>query len=262
MLEVDKVTAGYGRMPILHGITLRVDEGTVTALVGSNGAGKSTTLRVIMNAISLMDGAVSFNGENISGLSPSKIVKRGISLVPEGRRIFSDLTVLENLKVGAYVRYDRHENKRKADEIFELFPRLFERRGQMGSSLSGGEQQMLAIGRGLMSAPKLLLLDEPSMGLAPIIIDQVFEVIGKLRSTDTTILLVEQNAERALTLADKAYVLESGRVVLSGTGAELLGEQGGRRCLFRDVIFPQRSDRGPEPRPASGHLARHQRRTG
>jgi branched-chain amino acid transport system ATP-binding protein len=225
MLDVDKVTAGYGRMPILHGISLSADEGKVTALVGSNGAGKSTILRAIMNTISLMGGAVLLNGENISGLSPSEIVKRGISLVPEGRRIFAELTVLENLKVGAYVRHDRHGNKRRVDEIFEHFPRLFERRDQMGGSLSGGEQQMLAIGRSLMSAPKLLLLDEPSMGLAPIIIDQVFDVIAKLRSSGTTILLVEQNAERALTLADRAYVLESGRVVLSGTGMELLGNK-------------------------------------
>jgi branched-chain amino acid transport system ATP-binding protein len=224
MLQLENVTAGYGSMPILHGITLRVHEGTITALIGSNGAGKSTALRAIMNAISLMGGAIVLNGEAINSLPPSEIVKRGISLVPEGRKIFSDLTVLENLKVGAYVRRDRSEKKR-SEEVFQLFPRLFERRHQMGSSLSGGEQQMLAIGRGLMSAPKLLLLDEPSMGLAPTIIDQVFEVIAKLRSRGTTILLVEQNAERALTIADKAFVLESGKIVLSGTGAELLRNQ-------------------------------------
>jgi branched-chain amino acid transport system ATP-binding protein len=222
MLQVSQLTAGYGRLPVLHDVSLAVEAGTITALIGSNGAGKSTTLRAIVGAVSVLRGEIAFEGKPITGMPTSGIVRRGISLVPEGRRIFPGLTVLENLKVGAYVRQHRGERKQRIDEVFQLFPRLYERRRQLGSSLSGGEQQMLAIGRGLMSRPKLLMLDEPSMGLAPIVIDQVFEAIAAVRKRGTTLLLVEQNAKRALELADRAFVLESGRVVMSGSGADLM----------------------------------------
>lgn len=224
MLRLDDVTAGYGKMPVLHKVSMTVKAGKITAVIGSNGAGKSTTLKAIVNAIPVFGGSIRLEGEPINGLSTNEVVKRGISLVPEGRKIFSRLTVLENLRVGGYVRRDRQQAAQRINEIFELFPRLAERRNQLGSALSGGEQQMLAIGRGLMSSPKVLLLDEPSMGLAPILSDQVFQAIDLLRTNGCTILLVEQNAQRTLSLVDDAYVLENGRVIMAGPGKALLAD--------------------------------------
>jgi branched-chain amino acid transport system ATP-binding protein len=225
MLRLERVTAGYGRNSVLHEVSVEAEAGKITALIGSNGAGKTTTLRAIANVVAVAAGAILLEGEPINGLRPSEVVRRGISLVPEGRKIFAGLSVIENLRVGAFVRPDRQAMARRLDEVLELFPRLAEKRHQPGTSLSGGEQQMLAIGRGLMSQPKVLLLDEPSMGLAPIMIDQVFQTIEVLRQRGCTVLLVEQNARRALSLVDKAYVLENGRVVMAGTGHELLAEQ-------------------------------------
>lgn len=225
MLRLDEVTAGYGTMPVLHKVSMTVNAGKITAVIGSNGAGKSTTLKAIVNAIPVFGGSIFLEGEPINGLSTNEVVKRGISLVPEGRKVFSRLTVLENLRVGGYVRRDPRQAAQRINEIFELFPRLAERRNQLGSALSGGEQQMLAIGRGLMSSPKVLLLDEPSMGLAPILTDQVFKAIDLLRTNGCTILLVEQNAKRTLSLVDDAYVLENGRVVMAGPGKVLLADQ-------------------------------------
>lgn len=224
MLRLDEVTAGYGTMPVLHKVSMTVNAGKITAVIGSNGAGKSTTLKAIVNAIPVFAGSIFLEGEPINGLSTNEVVKRGISLVPEGRKVFSRLTVLENLRVGGYVRRDPRQAAQRINEIFELFPRLAERRNQLGSALSGGEQQMLAIGRGLMSSPKVLLLDEPSMGLAPILTDQVFKAIDLLRTNGCTILLVEQNAKRTLSLVDDAYVLENGRVIMAGPGKALLAD--------------------------------------
>lgn len=225
MLELRDVTAGYGYSSVVHGISICVSAGSITSLVGANGAGKTTTLRAIVNVVQATGGTIEFEGQTIRGIRPDLIVDKGISLVPEGRRIFEGLTVMENLRIGAYKCKQRAEIRQRLATVMKLFPRLEERANQIGSSLSGGEQQMLAIGRSLMSSPKMLLLDEPSMGLAPKIVDQVFAVIEKLRKSGTTILLVEQNAHRALELADYAYVLESGRVVMQGTGRQLLQEE-------------------------------------
>jgi branched-chain amino acid transport system ATP-binding protein len=225
MLVLSGVTAGYGRSAVLHTASLQVTSGAITSLIGANGAGKTTTLRAIVNHVRTFDGAITFCGESIRGLRTDRIVDRGISLVPEGRRIFEGLTVLENLKVGAYRCPDRVEYARRLDVVFGMFPRLSERKNQMGTSLSGGEQQMLAIGRSLMSSPKMLLLDEPSMGLAPKLVDQVFAAIEKLRAGGTSILLVEQNARRAIELANYVYVLESGRIAMHGRSADILKEE-------------------------------------
>jgi branched-chain amino acid transport system ATP-binding protein len=225
MLRLDRVTAGYGGVPVLHEISMTVEAGKITAVIGSNGAGKTTTLKAIVNAIGVLSGEILLEGEGITNLTPHEVVRRGISLVPEGRKIFARLSVLENLKVGAFVERDRKKIKARLAEVFDFFPRLAERRNQLGSTLSGGEQQMLAIGRALMSNPKVLLLDEPSMGLAPLITDLVFEAIERLRTKGSTILLVEQNARRALSMVDIAYVLESGKIVMSGPGKLLLSDQ-------------------------------------
>jgi branched-chain amino acid transport system ATP-binding protein len=221
MLKLDKLTAGYGRVPVLHEITMSVDAGKIVAVIGSNGAGKSTTLKAIMRSIPLFGGSITLDGLQLEPMTTSQVVANGISLVPEGRKIFAGLSVVENLRVGAYLRPES-EVKKKLDEMLELFPRLAERRKSMGASLSGGEQQMLAIGRALMSGPKMLLLDEPSMGLAPIVTEQVFQIVEILRNRGCTILLVEQNARLALSLVDYAYVLENGRLVMEDTGKALL----------------------------------------
>lgn len=225
MLRLEGVDSGYGKVPLLRDITLRVKGGEVTALIGPNGAGKTTLMRTIVGALRISAGTIFFNDTPISGRSMSSLVEDGISLVPEGRRIFSGLTVTENLRVGAFVCDNRIEEKRRITEIFDIFPRLKERRRELGTSLSGGEQQLLAIARSLMSNPKLLLLDEPSLGLAPRMVEQVYEVVRLLKERGTTIFLVEQNAHRALTLADHAYVLETGRIVMSGSGKDLITNQ-------------------------------------
>jgi branched-chain amino acid transport system ATP-binding protein len=224
MLKMESVTAGYTGVPVLRQLSIDVSAGSITALVGSNGAGKSTTMKAIVNAVSIYDGHITLNGESLANLGTNDVAAKGISLVPEGRRIFAGLTVIENLRVGAFRQRDKGQVNALIDSIFELFPRLAERRRSMGTALSGGEQQMLAIGRALMSSPQILLLDEPSMGLAPMMTEQVFKAVDVLRQRGSTILLVEQNARLALAIADHAYVLENGRIVMSGPGEELLGK--------------------------------------
>ncbi len=221
LLEVKNIEVYYGVIQALKGISFEVNEGEIVTLIGANGAGKTTTMQSIMGLIHPKSGDIIYDGKSICGLPTHKIVKSGMTEVPEGRRIFAELTVYENLKMGAYLNSDRNKVKADLEEIYTLFPRLEERKNQMAGMLSGGEQQMLAMGRALMSHPKLLLLDEPSMGLAPILVSQVFDMIKHLNSLGTTILLVEQNAEKALSIADRAYVMETGSIILSGTGAEL-----------------------------------------
>ncbi|GAA2706413.1 ABC transporter ATP-binding protein [Micromonospora olivasterospora] len=222
LLEIDDVSLLYGRIQALHGISLTVDEGEIVALIGANGAGKSTTMRAISGIRPIASGRIRFAGEDISKLRADLRVRRGLCQAPEGRGIFPGMTVLENLDMGAYTRRDRAGIAQDLDRVLGLFPRLAERRKQPGGTLSGGEQQMLAVGRALMSRPKLLLLDEPSMGLAPMLIQQIFNIVTEINQQGTTILLVEQNAQQALARAHRAYVLETGRIVKSGTGAELL----------------------------------------
>ncbi len=222
LLEVDNITLLYGRIQALHGISLEVDEGEVVALIGANGAGKSTTMRAISGLRPIASGSIRFAGQDITRLRADLRVIRGISQSPEGRGIFPGMTVQENLEMGAYTRRDGSAIRADLDRVLGLFPRLQERIRQAGGTLSGGEQQMLAVGRALMSRPKLMLLDEPSMGLAPMLIQQIFSIITEINQQGTTILLVEQNAQQALSRAHRAYVLETGRIVKSGTGAELL----------------------------------------
>jgi len=228
VLAVRNLDAFYGSIQALRKVSLHISPGEIVALIGANGAGKSTLLNSISGLVPLLRGEISFFGRSIVGMRPEDIVHLGISQVPEGRQIFSPLSVVDNLMVGAYQRYrslGRKGIKRDVEEVFGLFPILRERKDQPAGTLSGGEQQMLAIGRALMSRPKLLLLDEPSMGLAPRIVVQIFDVIKRLRDEGTMILLVEQNAKLALNLADRGYVLETGRIVLEGTGGELLQDR-------------------------------------
>lgn len=227
MLKVKNVNTYYGKVHALKNISLHLSEGEIVALIGANGAGKTTMLNTLSAVTPPSDGTIEFLGQPISGMEPDRIVKAGISQVPEGRQVFKGLTVVDNLELGAYLRFrrggERTEIHRDMDHVYELFPRLLERKAQMAGTLSGGEQQMLAIGRALMARPKLLLLDEPSMGLAPLVVQEIFSVIEKLRSQEgTTVLLVEQNAKAALKMADRAYVLETGRVILEGTASDLL----------------------------------------
>ncbi|GAB6154294.1 ABC transporter ATP-binding protein [Desulfosporosinus burensis] len=221
MLSLENVSVRYGVIPALKGISLNVKAGEVVALIGSNGAGKTTTLKAISGLLRLAEGTIKFDGHDISKLKADQIVKLGIIHVPEGRGIFPNLTVLENLMLGAYVRQDKPKIASDLQSVFEKFPRLYERKAQYGGTLSGGEQQMLAIGRSIMASPKLLLLDEPSMGLAPIVVKEIFRTIREIKKTGTTILLVEQNANMALANADRAYVLETGKIVIEGTASEL-----------------------------------------
>ena len=222
MLTVENINVYYGVIHALKDISFQVNEGEIVALIGANGAGKTTTLQTVSGMLSAKSGSIRFQDQEISRMPEHKIVKQGISHVPEGRRMFSNLTVLENLKIGAYLRKDTRKIQEDIEYIYTLFPRLKERYKQMAGTLSGGEQQMLAMGRALMSHPKLLMLDEPSMGLAPILVEQIFEIIQNLHKAGTTILLVEQNAQAALSVADRGYVLETGKIVTTGTGAELL----------------------------------------
>lgn len=223
MLSVDNLHVYYGGIHALKGISLKVNTGDFVSLVGANGAGKSTTLRTILGLVKAKQGTVEFEGKDITNRPTHEIVSRGVLLSPEGRRIFPNLTVRENLILGAYIRHDKAGIAADLEKVFALFPRLKERQNQKGGTLSGGEQQMLAIGRALMGRPKLLALDEPSLGLAPLLVKEVFQVLKEINERDgTTILLVEQNANAALKLAKNAYVLETGRVVLEGSGEELL----------------------------------------
>jgi len=222
LLELKDVTLMYGRIQALHGISLTVGQGEIVALIGANGAGKSTTMRAISGLRPVAQGSITFNGEDITKLRADLRVVRGVSQSPEGRGIFPGMSVRENLEMGAYTRRNRAEINEDLDRVFTLFPRLKEREKQVGGTMSGGEQQMLAVGRALMSRPKLLLLDEPSMGLAPMLIQQIFDIVVEINQQGTTVLLVEQNAQQALSRAHRAYVLETGEIVKTGTGADLL----------------------------------------
>ncbi|NJP32386.1 ABC transporter ATP-binding protein [Micromonospora thermarum] len=222
LLEINDLTLLYGRIQALHGISLRVNEGEVVALIGANGAGKTTTMRAISGLRPVASGSIVFDGTDVTRMRADLRVIRGIGQAPEGRGVFPGMTVMENLEMGAYTRRDRSEINKDLDMVLDLFPRLAERRKQPGGTLSGGEQQMLAVGRALMARPRLLLLDEPSMGLAPKLIQQIFEIITRINEQGTTILLVEQNAQQALSRAHRGYVLETGRIVKEGTGEALL----------------------------------------
>jgi branched-chain amino acid transport system ATP-binding protein len=232
LLEVNDISVHYGRIQAIEGITLHVDEGEVVSLIGANGAGKTTTMRAIAGLLNLSHGSVRFQGNDIGRLRGHERVARGISLVPEGRGIFPAMTVMENLDMGAYARDRKSGIPEDLERVFDLFPRLLERKDQSGGTLSGGEQQMLAIGRALMARPTLLLLDEPSMGLAPMFIRQIFAIIAQVREQGTTVLLVEQNANQALNLADRAYCLETGKITQSGTGQELLADDSIREAYL------------------------------
>ncbi len=222
MLKVKDLVVAYGGIEALKGISVDVPDGQIVTLIGANGAGKSTLLRTIMGLVKPRSGSVEYNEENIKGLNSQHIVSRGITLVPEGRRVFPNLTVLENLRIGAYLRKDEEGIAKDIKRIYELFPRLEERNWQMAGTLSGGEQQMLALGRALMSRPKLIMMDEPSLGLAPLVIKDIFNIIRRINESGTTVLLVEQNANMALKVAHHAYVLETGRIKTEGSGRELL----------------------------------------
>lgn len=222
MLQIHELKVSYGAIQALKGIDLELNQGEIVALIGGNGAGKSTTLQTISGLLRPVSGGIHFLGEEISGVAPQEIVARGVIHVPEGRRIFSSLTVEENLEMGAYLQRDKAAKARNLEEVFGRFPRLKERRRQAGGTLSGGEQQMLAIARAIMANPKLLLLDEPSMGLSPVLVEQIFDIIQSINEQGTSILLVEQNAQMALSIADRGYVLETGKIVLSGVADDLL----------------------------------------
>ena len=221
MLKIDQLYVNYGAIKALKSISCNVEKGEIVALIGANGAGKTTILNAISGIVPTLSGTVTFLGETISDIPPHEVVKRGISQVPEGRRVFANMSVLENLEMGAYIRNDKSAILEEIDQVFVRFPRLLERKKQLAKTLSGGEQQMLAIGRALMSRPKLLLLDEPSMGLAPMLVAQIFAIIQEINASGTTIMLVEQNANMALSIANRAYVLETGEVVLQGDAKEL-----------------------------------------
>lgn len=225
LLEVKDLEVYYGVINALKGISFEVNEGEVVALIGANGAGKTTTLHALTGLIDAKSGQVLYGGNDLTKVAPHKIVSMGMAHVPEGRRVFANLSVLQNLKMGAYTRKDKDEIAKTLENVFETFPRLKERQSQMAGTLSGGEQQMLAMGRALMSNPKIILMDEPSMGLSPIYVSVIFDIIKKISSQGTTVLLVEQNAKKALTIADKGYVLETGSIILSGNANDLLNNE-------------------------------------
>ncbi|WP_133627124.1 ABC transporter ATP-binding protein [Fonticella tunisiensis] len=232
MIELINVNVYYGIIHALKGISFHIDEGEIVTIIGANGAGKTTTLKAISGIQRIKSGSIMFNGKDISKSSATDIVGLGISHVPEGRRIFSNMTVMENLEMGAFLRKDKAEIKKDFNKVFELFPRLLERKNQLAGTLSGGEQQMLAIGRGLMSKPKLLLLDEPSMGLAPIVVKEIFEIIKDINKEGTTILLVEQNANMALQTADRAYIIRNGEIDIEGRAEDLLKDETVRKAYL------------------------------
>jgi len=225
MLKIENLFVNYGGINALRGISLEVQDGEIVTLIGANGAGKSTTLRTITGLVKAASGSVIWNGEELIGKSIDTIFKSGIAMVPEGRRVFSDLTVLENLQIGAYLRKDREEIDKDIEWVYSLFPRLKERYWQYAGTLSGGEQQMLAVGRALMSRPKLMMMDEPSLGLAPLVVQDIFSIIKEINKQGVTILLIEQNANMALRIADRGYVLETGQISMTGTGLELLNDE-------------------------------------
>lgn len=232
MLELKNVNVFYGAIHALKNISFKIEEGEVVTLIGANGAGKSTTLKAISGMQKLKSGEMMLNGKSTSSLNAPDIVRLGISHVPEGRRVFSKMSVMENLEMGAYTRDNKHEVRGDYDKVFSLFPRLLERKEQMAGTLSGGEQQMLAIGRALMSKPKLLLLDEPSMGLAPIIVKEIFSIIRDINKEGTTILLVEQNAYMALNAADRAYIIKNGEIEMQGDAKQLLQDENVKKAYL------------------------------
>lgn len=225
LLEIENLSVHYGGIEALKSISFKVEAGEIVTLIGANGAGKSTTLKSISGLVNASGGTIRHNGEVISGLDSQKIVERGIVLVPEGRKVFSNLSVLENLKIGAYLRKDKAGIAKDIERMYDLFPRLKERHWQMAGTLSGGEQQMLAVGRALMAKPQILMMDEPSLGLAPLIVRDIFSIIRKINEQGTTVLLIEQNANAALKIADRGYVLVTGEVKLSGSGKDLLNDK-------------------------------------
>jgi len=234
MLELRNVFVSYGSIEVLHGIDIHVEKNEIVTIIGANGAGKSTTLKAISGTIPKHKGSsIVYNGSEISGINAEQVVAKGLSLVPEGRRIFPDMTVTENLEMGAYLRYkDKAGIQKSLSEVFELFPRLEERKKQLGKTLSGGEQQMLAVARALMAKPDMIMLDEPSTGLAPLVIKGIFDIIKNVRDSGTTVLLVEQNAKMALGIADRGYVLKNGRIVLEDTGRNLLNNDDVRKAYL------------------------------
>ncbi|MBP9000939.1 ABC transporter ATP-binding protein [Lacrimispora saccharolytica] len=232
MLEVKDLEVHYGVIRAIKGISFEVNEGEVISLIGANGAGKTTTLHAVSGLLSKSAGSVTFMGKDITNLAAHKMVSLGMAHVPEGRRVFSELTVLENLKLGAYTRSDKKELEDTLNMVYKRFPRLMERRNQIAGTLSGGEQQMLAMGRALMSHPKLILMDEPSMGLSPIFVEEIFSIIRDISAEGTTVLLVEQNAKKALSIADRAYVLETGNITLSGDASSLLNDESVKKAYL------------------------------
>lgn len=234
MLELNDLEVSYGGIKAVRGINISVSSGELVSLIGANGAGKSTTLRAICGLVPVAGGNIVYQGESIVGLPSYKMVQRGLVMVPEGRGVFGQLTIEENLNIGAYTRTDHAQIRADKDHVFELFPRLAERRNQSAGTLSGGEQQMLAMGRAVLSRPKLLLLDEPSMGLAPLMVERIFEVVQTIANEGVTILLIEQNARLALQLSDRGYVMESGEIVLEGKGSDLLNDPKVRAAYLGD----------------------------
>ncbi len=225
LLKITDLKVRYGGIEALKGVSFEVNEGEIVTLIGANGAGKSTTLRAIASIVPTAAGKIFYQDADVTTMSPNKIVERGIVMVPEGRRVFANLTVLENLNIGAYLRNDKEGIKADIRRVYDLFPRLEERHWQMAGTLSGGEQQMLAVGRALMAKPKLLMMDEPSLGLAPLVVKDIFSTIRRINDDGTTVLLIEQNANAALKIADRGYVMETGNITLTGTGTELLNDE-------------------------------------
>lgn len=236
MLNIKDLNVFYGGIEALKGISLDVEEGKIITLVGANGAGKSTTLRSIVGLVKPKGGTITYQGVNLLKTHTKNMVRMGITLVPEGRRVFANLSVMENLKLGAFYRNDDKEIKKDMDWVFKLFPRLLERTWQLAGTLSGGEQQMLAVGRALMSKPRLLMMDEPSLGLAPLIVKEIFEIIKQINQQGVTILLIEQNANAALKIADKGFVMETGRITISGSGRELLANEDVKKAYLGDSV--------------------------
>jgi branched-chain amino acid transport system ATP-binding protein len=225
LLKVTDLVVSYGGIEALKGISFEVDQGKIVTLIGANGAGKSTTVRTISGLVTPKSGRIYYEGRDITDFNTQKIVETGIAMVPEGRRVFANLTVLENLRIGAYLRKDKEEIEEDINYVYDLFPRLKERSWQLAGTLSGGEQQMLAVGRAIMTRPKIIMMDEPSLGLAPLVVKDIFKIIQTLKSTGMTVLLIEQNANAALHACDYAYVMETGRITMSGTGEELLASE-------------------------------------